>query len=142
MPYHGKEINIEDREMLCSGLCVVVESLPSDQWGTALYQLTQPILSCLIVAAKEADTQINERASILQRLSNEILLLAAVMRYFVRTQVPSRFDLLSDLLQKFWQVLTYIGTTYSAEEVCDTTFNCKDICTPSALIVFFCFLNV
>jgi hypothetical protein len=139
MPYHGKEINIEDREMLCSGLCVVVASLPSDQWGTALYQLTQPILSFLIVAAKEVDIQINERASIVQRMSNEIRLLAAVTRYFVRTQVPSRFDLLSDLLQKSWQLLTFIGTTYSLEEVCDITLNCKDMLTLSALIVFFAF---
>lgn len=139
MPYHGKEINIEDREMLCSGLCVVVASLPSDQWGTALNQLTQPILSFLIVAAKEVDIQINERASIVQRMSNEIRLLAAVMRYFVRTQVPSRFDLLSDLLQKSWQLLTFIGTTYSLEEVCDITLNCKDMLTLSALIVFFAF---
>ncbi|KAL3802827.1 hypothetical protein HJC23_007604 [Cyclotella cryptica] len=116
MPYHGKQIVIEDREMLCSGLCVVVASLPTDQWGAALYQLTQPIISCLIVAAKEADEKINERASILQRMANEVLLLAAVVRYFVRTEVPSRFDLLSDLLQKSWQVLTFIGTTYSTEE--------------------------
>ena len=119
MPYRGKQIDIKDREMICSGLCVVIASLPSDQLGTALYQLTQPILACLIVAANEADTKIDMRSSILQRMANEILLLAAVVRYFVRTSVPSRFDLLSDIMHKSWQILTFIGTTYHSEVVCD-----------------------
>ena len=120
MPYNGKRLAIKDREILCSGFCVVIASLPTDQHASSIHKLTQPILSCLHVAVKEAETNLSQRSSIIQRLANEIRLLAAVVKHFIRTDAPSRFDLLSELLHKAWQVITFIGTTYSSEEVSKT----------------------
>jgi hypothetical protein len=120
MPYNGKRLAIKDREILCSGFCVVIASLPTDQHASSIHKFTQPILSCLHVAVKEAETNLSQRSSIIQRLANEIRLLAAVVKHFIRTDAPSRFDLLSELLHKSWQVITFIGTTYSSEEVSKT----------------------
>jgi hypothetical protein len=117
MPYNGTQIAIEDRETLCRGLCVVIASLPAEQLDSALHKLAQPIISCLNVTAKEAESYSNHRASILQRVANEIRLLASVVKHFVHTDALSRFDLLSALMQKSWQDLIFIGESSSSEEV-------------------------
>jgi len=114
MPYKGSRIAIEDREILCKGLCVVIASLPPGQ--DVLSKLTHPILSCINVTVKEAQTNTCERRSILQRLANEIQLLASVVKHYVRTDAPERFELLSAMLQKSWPSVAIIVEKYSSEE--------------------------
>ena len=115
MPYNGSQIAIEDREILCKGLCVVIASLSPGQ--DVLSKLTHPILSCINVTVKEAETNTCERRSILQRLANEIQLLASVVKHYVRTDAPERFELLSAMLQKSWPTFAIIVEKYSSEEV-------------------------
>lgn len=120
MPYNGSRIAIEDREILCKGLCVVIASLPPGQ--DVLSKLTHPILSCINVTVKEAETNTCERRSILQRLANEIHLLASVLKHYVRTDAPERFELLSAMLQKSWPSVATIVEKYNSEEVQCTTY--------------------
>ncbi|KAL7530460.1 hypothetical protein ACHAXR_006117, partial [Thalassiosira sp. AJA248-18] len=152
MPYACQHIAIEDREMLCSGLCSVIISLPSEQWNASLDALAQPVLSCLNVVTKEAD-QITAKAitgtlvvsvpgtgtagqhehliaPIMNRLSNEMRLLAAVVRYFIRARVSMDFsggnrtaviachrNALVSLMHKSWPCLTHIAKEYCSHEV-------------------------
>ena len=116
MPYAGKRIDLEDREALCKGLCVVIASLRPDKHDEAINKLTQPILSFLNEATKEVDTNVAEKVSILQRLANEIRLLASVVTHFVRTDAQSRFNSVSAMLQKSWQILVSVANI--TEEVC------------------------
>ena len=125
MPYNGSRITIEDREILCKGLCVVIASLPPGQY--ALSKLTNPILSCINVTAMEAETNTSEKASILQRLANEIHLLASVLRHYVRTDAPERFEVLSNILQKSWLPIRAIAEEYSSEEVCIDTASIEEL---------------
>lgn len=120
MPYDGNRIAIENREMLCRGFCAVIASMPIEQLEPELVKLTQPIISCLNVTAKEAQMNSIQRAAILQRVANEIRLLACVVKGFACTDVSSRYDLLSSLLQKSWPGLTFVCDQFSDEEVCDT----------------------
>jgi len=144
MPYACQQIAIEDREMLCSGLCSVIVSLPSEQWNASLDALAQPILSCLNVVTKEADQvtgsageagqRENIVAPIMNRLSNEIRLLAAVVRCFIQADVSQIFsggnraiviarhrNALVSLLHKSWIYLTHIGRKYCSYEVIATS---------------------
>lgn len=113
VPYSGKQVVIKDRKTLCRVMCVVIAALPHGQVESYLNKLTQPIITCLSITVNEAETNSVERASILQRLANEIRLLASVVEYFVQTDAPSRYDLLSSLLEKSWQGLTVIAEKYS-----------------------------
>ena len=122
MPYSGKQVVVKDRETLCEGMCVVIAALPPDQLEVSLNKLTQPIMTCLGITANGAETNSNERASILLRLANETRLLAAVVEHFSHTDAPSRYDLLSTLFQKSWQGLAVIVEKYSSEVVSVTDY--------------------
>ena len=141
MPYACKQIAIEDRETLCKGLCSVIASLPPERWSQSLDALAQPILSCLTILTKEADqlytttyVDINGETKdridpILIRLSNEIRLLAAIVRFFMQADLSrnhsevngekavSQRNAVVALLRKSWPCLTHIGETYTSHEV-------------------------
>ena len=140
MPYTGQQIAIEDREVLCSGLCAVIVSLPSEQWSASLDALAEPIISCLNVVMREAD-QVkgsegtegqpeSNAAAIMKRLSNEICLLAAVVKQFIKADASKNFtgeekaniiachrSALVSLLHKSWPSLTHVGEKYCSNEV-------------------------
>lgn len=137
MPYSCQYIAIEDRETLCNGLCAVILSLPSEQWNTSLDGLAQPILSCLTVITREADqitaTEGTDIAPIMNRLSNEIRLLAAIVRFFILADTSKNFsgeekekvvachrNAVVALLHKSWPSLTHIGNRYCSHEVSET----------------------
>mmetsp|Transcript_1798 Transcript_1798/g.3860 ORF Transcript_1798/g.3860 Transcript_1798/m.3860 type:complete len:1156 (-) Transcript_1798:61-3528(-) len=152
MPYTRQQngmcsvIAIEDREVLCSGMCAVIVSLPSEQWLASLDALAQPILSCLNVVTKEADRVTigagaagagqrgHDVAPIMNRLSNEIRLLAAVVRCFIQADVSQNFSMesrakviahhrnaLVSLLHKSWPCQTHIAKKYCSHEVIATS---------------------
>ncbi|ACI64744.1 predicted protein [Thalassiosira pseudonana CCMP1335] len=75
MPYECKQVAIEDRVTLCSGLCCVIASLPPAQWEPSLAAFAQPILTCIDVITKQSDIS----PSVLTRLSNEVRLLGAII---------------------------------------------------------------
>ena len=140
-PYASQPIiSIEDREMICSVLCTVINICPPEQWLGSLDALAQPILSCLDVNVKEADRvtsgtgaaeqRENDVALIIDRLSIEVRLLAAVVRCFVEADVSKNFsgesramiiayhrNALVALLHKSWPTLTYVAKQYCAHEV-------------------------
>jgi hypothetical protein len=140
MPYSCHQIAIEDREILCSGLCSVIVSLPFEQWSSSVDALAQPILSCLNVVTREAD-QVGDSAHleeqhkntvgpIVKRLSNEIRLLAALVRSFVEADVSKKYsgeerakitschrNALVSLLHKSWPSLTHISKNYCSYDV-------------------------
>eukprot|EP00578_Thalassiosira_sp_NH16_P025166 CAMPEP_0181087580 /NCGR_PEP_ID=MMETSP1071-20121207/6347_1 /TAXON_ID=35127 /ORGANISM="Thalassiosira sp., Strain NH16" /LENGTH=1183 /DNA_ID=CAMNT_0023169475 /DNA_START=176 /DNA_END=3724 /DNA_ORIENTATION=- len=140
-PYTNQQIDItvEDREMLCSGLCSVIISLAPQQWIPSLDALTQPILSCLNVITKEAHQitsnsgnarqRESDVAPIINRLSNEIRLLTAVVTCFIQADVTKnssgeskaqlvlfRHNALVSLLHKSWPCLTHIAEKYCSYE--------------------------
>lgn len=150
MPYSCQYIAIEDRETLCNGLCAVILSLPSEQWNASLDGLAQPILSCLTVITREADqitaTANTDIAPIMNRLSNEIRLLAAVVRFFILADVSKKFsgeekekavtshrNALVSLLHKSWPSLTHIGNRYCSHEVSEMKL-LNDLASFSSLI--------
>ena len=107
----------------------MIVSLPSDTWKISLNSLAEPIINCLSAVTKEADQSttpnLDARArqnSIMIRLSNEISLLAAVVRFFIEAcgskNVPdeSKEAIISNhrsalvsLLQKSWPCITHMG---------------------------------
>mmetsp|Transcript_14196 Transcript_14196/g.30254 ORF Transcript_14196/g.30254 Transcript_14196/m.30254 type:complete len:1153 (-) Transcript_14196:223-3681(-) len=143
MPYACQQMAIEDREMLCSGLCSVIISLPSEQWNASLDALAQPILSCLNVVTKEADQLFDiaggtgpqeNLVALMNRLSNEIRLLAAVVRCFIEAGASQSYygenkegviachrNALVTLLHKSWPCLKHIGEKYCSYEVIATS---------------------
>jgi len=127
MPYACRKVDIEDRESLCSGLCYVISSLPSEQWSVSVENLAKPLVACLSVLAKEADTEKNCDIipSVMKRISHEILLLSSIVRYFDQADVSNLDDgkralrgkVLVTLLNRNWSCLKHIGETYSSQEV-------------------------
>ena len=128
-PYEGKRIDVEDREMLCSGLCAVLISFPSDQWSASVDNLARPVIACLNIVTKEADIildkgyETNSISPILIRLSNEIRLLAAIIQHFMMAKAEKGIDsgdrckALIPLLHNSWPVLTHIGEKYGYHSV-------------------------
>lgn len=129
-PYTGSRIGVEDREMLCNGLCAVLISYSSDEWPASVDNLARPVITCLNIVTKEADnivdTQGNETDSlspILNRLSNEIRLLAAIVQHFMKAKADKVIDnrdrrkALIPLLHNSWPVLTHIGEKYGHRTV-------------------------
>jgi hypothetical protein len=137
LPYTCQQevIAIEDREMLSSGLCAVVVSLPAEQWNSTLDALAQPILSCLNVITREADQVTGSPSGVgqcekpmepmMNRLSNEIRLLASTVGNFIKAGKSKKFsgedmakmstchrNALVSLLHKSWPSLTHIGRSY------------------------------
>ena len=144
MPYTLQQtvITIQDREVLSSGLVSVIVSLPMEKWLGSLDSLAQPILSCLSDLSNEADSaiktgqQVSIIAPIMNRLSTEIRLLAAVVIYFIQTNVRKNCsgeertkvvachrDALISLLHKAWPGLTLISKKYCSDEVSDCNQN-------------------
>lgn len=127
MPYTCRKVDIEDRESLCSGLCYVIASLPSEKWSVSVENLAKPVVACLSVLAKEADIEKNCDIipSVMKRISHEILLLSAIVRYFDQADVSNLDDgkralrgkVLVALLNQNWPSLKHIGETYSSQEV-------------------------
>ncbi|KAL7551893.1 hypothetical protein ACHAWF_015096 [Thalassiosira exigua] len=140
LPYTCQQevIAIEDREMLSSGLCAVVVSLPAEQWIPTLDALAQPILSCLNVITREADQVTGSPSGVgqcekpmepmMNRLSNEIRLLASTVRNFIKAGKSKKFsgedvakmstchrNALVSLLHKSWPSLTHIGRSYCSQ---------------------------
>ena len=125
--------------MLCGGLCLFIISLPPQQWIASLDSLAQPILTCLNVVTKEADQVITDSGNsaqngadpIINRLANEIRLLAALLTCFTEADVtknPSgdmskpqlvlcQHNALVSLLHKSWPCLTHIAKKYCSYEV-------------------------
>lgn len=144
MPYTRQNIKLEDREVLCSGMCSVIISLPSEQWIASLDALAQPILSCLNVVTKEADRVASCAGTveagqhgvtpIMNRISNEICLLAAIVRCFIHAGVSQNFSgeskaniiachrsALVSLLHKSWPCMAHIAKKYCYHEVIATS---------------------
>jgi len=121
MPYECKQVAIEDRVTLCSGLCCVIASLPPAQWEPSLAAFAQPILTCIDVITKQSDIS----PSVLTRLSNEVRLLGAIVRCFIQSASRSASGsqsvmasfVLASLIRKCWRCLTFIGETYRSSEV-------------------------
>ena len=150
MPYSSGYIAIDDREALCSGLCAVIISLPCAQWSASLDGLAQPVLSCINVVTREADAVTasgQDIAPIMNRLSNEIRLLAAVVRAFIRADVSRNFSgeertnvvashrsALVSLMHKSWPCLTHIADKYCSDEVSDPRVVCLRL--PSISLLF------
>lgn len=123
-PYAGKRIDVEEREMLCSGLCAVLISFPQDQWATSVDNLARPVITCLNIVSKEADLGIGDSTGpILIRLSNEIRLLAAIVHHFMTAKgdkvidISDRSKSLIPLLHSSWPVLTHIGDKHGSHTV-------------------------
>ena len=128
-PYAGNRIDVEDREMLCSGLCAVLISFPPDQWTASVDNLARPVIACLrMIVSKQADLIIsngNEDSTgpILIRLSNEISLLAAIVHHFMKAKADKVIDnrdrrkAIIPLLNSIWPVLTHIGDKYGSHTV-------------------------
>lgn len=157
MPYTCEQVTIEDRELLCSGLCSVIISLPSDQWHSSLDSLTQPIHSCLNTVTREAEMMTGSAGAaegklddkidaIMSKLSNEIRLLAAVVRCFSKADTAKNFfeddrskmisssrNALVSLLHKSWPCLLHVGKKFTSYEVSErgvrTRFHCLLVLT-------------
>ena len=146
LPYTSQNvIGLKDREMLCSGLCSVIISSSSEQWNAALDALARPIISFLKVVTKEADQmtehsdgmsgeRTNRMLPVVNRLSDEIHLLAAVVGSFIRAYVRQNFlggnitaigachrNSLISLLHTSWPYVTHIGSKYCLYEVSKQT---------------------
>lgn len=135
-PYEGKRINVEEREMLCSGLCAVLISLPQDQWAASVDNLARPVITCLTIVSNEADQLMSKGSdegfgSLLIRLSNEIRLLAAIVQQFMKAKVDKVIDhrdrrkALIPLLHSSWPVLTHIGDKLGTQTVSCSMLICS-----------------
>eukprot|EP00985_Skeletonema_marinoi_P032421 scaffold39130_cov139-Skeletonema_marinoi.AAC.4 len=143
-PYDSKRIDVEEREMLCSGLCAVLISFPPDQWTASVDNLARPVIACLNIVSKESD-QIMGKGNdesvgpILIRLSNEIRLLAAIVHNFMKAKTDKAIDdrdrrkALIPLLHSSWPVLTHIGDKCASHTV--VTSSIGKLLTESLLLV-------
>ena len=139
MPYTQQQIiwTIQDRAALCSGLVLVIVTMPTEKWLEYLDELAQPILSCLNGLTKELDNAIetgkHERdiSPMMSRLAIEISLLAAIVKCFIQTSLPrnmsdetkadmiaSHRNALVTLLQKCWPGITHVSKHCTNEVSC------------------------
>ena len=126
--YAGKRVDIEEREVLCMGICDVLISFPQDQWTTLVDNLARPVIACLDIVLKEASS-IAEKVtdsfgSLLIRMSNEIRLLAAILHHFMRTETSDkaidihvRRNAIVPVLHNSWPVLTKVGENFGHQVV-------------------------
>ncbi|EJK67796.1 hypothetical protein THAOC_11125, partial [Thalassiosira oceanica] len=110
LPYQTQKIPIEDRETLCSGLAVVIQSLPSDSQETSFTALAKPVLSCVAVLTKNIDEMTTGVDSILIRIGNEIRLLAKLVDVFHK----SNREPVVVLVQRTWPAVVHISKAHFA----------------------------
>ena len=110
LPYQTQKISIDDRETLCSGLAVVIQSLPSNSQETSFTALAQPILSCVTVLTKDIDEKATGVDSMLIRIGNEIRLLAKLVDVFHE----SNREAVVVLVQRTWPAVVHISKAHFA----------------------------
>ena len=110
LPYQTQKISIEDRETLCSGLAVVIQSLPSGSQETSFTALAKPVLSCVTVLTKDIDEKTPGVDSVLIRIGNEIRLLAKLVDVFHK----SNREPVVVLVQTTWPAVVHISKAHFA----------------------------
>jgi hypothetical protein len=125
-------LTIEDREEICKGICEVIFAYPKSQRTQPLSAFAIPIINCLHVMTREADSLKSESDikfnAQIPRLADEIRLLSTIMQTFTTTArkdstvshgsgTSSFITPAVGILRQLWPCLTHISTHYASNEV-------------------------
>lgn len=138
-----EDISIEDREVICSGICRVLAALPTDQWVSSLSALARPTIGCLETVSKTADGALSTDSmrknteqlfSIIQRGADEIRLLSTMIRTFNKAAARGFAQMASGckssaeghkgsehpslaILQRAWPCILHMAEKFGQHEV-------------------------
>jgi len=119
-----RNIGIDDRKTLCSGISRVVAVLPSDQRSTSLSALVNPTFQCIETVTKITEGLVtgnggHEKANeLISRMSEEIYVLATILRTFYHATsnngAKDSIEPILTILRRVWPFLTHIAQKYGS----------------------------
>jgi len=127
-------ISMEDKKALCTGISRVIVALPKEMWLNSLSSLTNPTIECIASLSNTAasispdDSEHENNAQIIERLGEEISILAMTMRAFdmAASKVSNNEHDMSpvfSVLQSCWPCLTRIASSSSVHHVISASLN-------------------
>ena len=126
-----ENIGIDDKKALCGEISRVLSILPLEKWTTSLSILANPTIQCIKTATEIADGQIlgnndhEKITKIISRISEEICVLATILRTFYRAsmKIVKAIDSINKLevpiltvLQDIWPLISHIAQKCSSNE--------------------------
>ena len=128
-------ISMEDKKALCTGISRVIVALPKEMWLNSLSSLTNPTIECIASLSNTAasispdDLEHENNAQIIERLGEEISILAMTMRAFdmaaSKVSKTNEHDMspVFSVLQSCWPCLTRIASSSSVHHVISASLN-------------------
>ena len=128
-------ISMEDKKALCTGISRVIVALPKEMWLNSLSSLTNPTIECIASLSNTAasispdDLEHENNAQIIERLGEEISILAMTMRAFdmaaSKVSKNNEHDMspVFSVLQSCWPCLTRIASSSSVHHVISASLN-------------------
>jgi len=123
-----KEIlTLDDRTAMAEGICSVIASLPESQRANSLLALAMPSIDCLETMLQHANSAANssleQQERILQRIADEIILVATIMTSFsqslVTAEQPSTAAIQAvelPIIQRVWPSISQAAGRYNSNE--------------------------
>ena len=133
-------VTIEDRELLCSGICRVLAALSYDKWTPTLSALAKPTVTSIETVVRHIDEMSTRRVaetspgflSTLTRGGEEIRILSTMIRTFNNAAAEQIIDAYKDsnmdksyhfehpslmILHRIWPCLSYVAQHFSQHNV-------------------------
>ena len=126
-------LSTEDRLAICTGICYILASLPSNQHEKSLLALAMPSLDCFERMLKHANTAAansswDQTNVILERISSEIMIITTMTTAFTEavkknqsTTLNSKTAAINEsampILKRVWPSVSSVASSYNYHDV-------------------------